>query len=179
VVCQHGRPWLQHRVEQLAARIGVTPPTVQVRELGYRWGSCGRGVNVHWRTILLPPRYIDYILAHELVHLCEPRHNKRFWAALKGVMPDFAERKQWLAENGGRFWGPGWILAKVDPVEPDNHPAASNTSNTPRSSQVHRLWAWKLRSVCHRPGHAPGSLRLTSCTTQLLPSGSLKERNEP
>ena len=99
----HGRPWLQHRVERLAARIGVTPPTVQVRELGYRWGSCGRGVNVHWRSILLPPRYIDYILAHELVHLCEPRHNKRFWAALARVMPDFAERKQWLAENGGRF----------------------------------------------------------------------------
>jgi Protein of unknown function DUF45 len=39
---------------------------------------CGRGVNVHWRTFLLPPRYIDYILAHELVHLCEPRYNKRF-----------------------------------------------------------------------------------------------------
>jgi predicted metal-dependent hydrolase len=37
------------------------------------------------------------------VHLCEPRHNKRFWAALERVMPDFAERKQWLAENGGRF----------------------------------------------------------------------------
>lgn len=33
--------------------------------------------------------------------------------------------------------------------------------------------------VRDRPGHAPGSLRLTSCTTQLLPSGSLKERNEP
>jgi len=90
-------------VESLAARIGVTPPTVQVRDLGYRWGSCGRGVNVHWRTILLPPRYIDYILAHELVHLCEPRHNKRFWTALARVMPDFADRKQWLAEHGSRF----------------------------------------------------------------------------
>jgi predicted metal-dependent hydrolase len=76
------------------------------------WGSCGRGVNVHWRTILLPPRYIDYILAHELVHLCEPRHNKRFWAALERVMPDFAERKQWLAEQGGRFRGPGHITMR-------------------------------------------------------------------
>jgi predicted metal-dependent hydrolase len=54
-------------------------------------------------TVLLPPRYVDYILAHALVHLCEPRHNKRFWTALERVMPDFAMRKQWLAENGGRF----------------------------------------------------------------------------
>ena len=78
-------PGLQHRVEHFAARIGVIPPTVQVRDLGYRWGSCGRGVNLDWRSILLPPRYIDYILAHELVRLCEPRHNKHFWAALSSV----------------------------------------------------------------------------------------------
>jgi hypothetical protein len=32
---------------------------------------------------------------------------------------------------------------------------------------------------CDRPGHASGSVRLTSCTVQLLPSGSLKKRNEP
>src|SRR5207237_2770389 len=100
---RHGCPWLRHRVERFATRIGVTPPAVQVRDLGYRWGSCGRGVNVHWRTILLPPRSIDYILAYELVHLCEPRHNKRFWTALERVMPDFAARKHWLAEHGDRF----------------------------------------------------------------------------
>jgi predicted metal-dependent hydrolase len=58
---------------------------------------------VLWRSILLSPHYIDYILAHELVHQCEPRHNKRFWTALEHVMPDFAERKQWLAKHGGRF----------------------------------------------------------------------------
>jgi predicted metal-dependent hydrolase len=43
------------------------------------------------------------ILAHELVHLYEPRHNTRFWTALERVMPDVAERKQWLAEHSGRF----------------------------------------------------------------------------
>jgi predicted metal-dependent hydrolase len=37
------------------------------------------------------------------VHLCEPRDNKWFWAALERVMPDFAEGKQWLAEHGGQF----------------------------------------------------------------------------
>jgi predicted metal-dependent hydrolase len=83
--------------------MGIEPPAVYVRELGYRWGSCGHGVNVHWRSVLLPPRYIDYILAHELIHLERPRHDKEFWASLRRVMPDYAARKEWLAQNGGRY----------------------------------------------------------------------------
>ena len=71
--------------------------------LGFHWGSCSRSgrLNFHWRTILLPPRIIEYGVAHELVHLRELRHNLEFWRRLERVIPDFAARKQWLAENGG------------------------------------------------------------------------------
>lgn len=102
----HGRPWLERRAALFAGRIGVAPAAVEIRDLGFRWGSCGRGgrVNVHWRTVLLPPRIIDYIVAHELVHLCQSRHDREFWRCLERAMPDFAARKQWLAEHGGRFY---------------------------------------------------------------------------
>lgn len=70
--------------------------------LGYRWGSCGsRGaLNFHWKTILLPPRIIDYILVHELVHIHEPHHTPAFWTRVERVLPDYAARKEWLAGNG-------------------------------------------------------------------------------
>jgi len=55
------------------------------------------------RTIFLPPRIIEYIGAHELVHLRELHHTAEFWRRLEQAMPDFAARRQWLAENGGRF----------------------------------------------------------------------------
>ena len=39
-----GRPWLRRRVELLAPRVGVFPSSVEVRDLGFRWGSvAGRG----------------------------------------------------------------------------------------------------------------------------------------
>ncbi len=102
---EHGRPWLCRRVALFADRIGVAPRAIALRPLGYRWGSCTADgqLNFHWRTILLPPRIVEYIVAHELVHLCEGRHDKDFWKRLERAMPDFDVRKQWLAEYGVRY----------------------------------------------------------------------------
>jgi predicted metal-dependent hydrolase len=102
---QHGRPWLQRRVTRWADRIGVSPCAIDLRDLGFRWGSCtldGK-INFHWRTILLPPRIIDYVIAHELAHLHDPHHSAEFWQRLERTMPDYAARKYWLAENGQYF----------------------------------------------------------------------------
>lgn len=100
----HGQPWLTRRVALNAPRVGVDPGPVRVQELGYRWGSCGSAaLNFHWRTLQLPPRIIDYVVVHELVHIAEPRHDQAFWRRVERAMPDFEERKRWLAENGREF----------------------------------------------------------------------------
>lgn len=99
----HATPWLTKRVERLKARVGVDPSGVVVQDLGYRWGSCGKAGKLyfHWRSILLPPRIVEYIVVHELVHLREPHHTPEFWTRVERAMPDFAQRKQWLAEHAG------------------------------------------------------------------------------
>lgn len=99
---QHAEPWLSARVERFHRRVGVEPSGVVVRDLGHRWGSCGKGGKLyfHWRSILLPPSIVEYIVVHELVHLHEPHHTPAFWTRLERAMPDFAKRKQWLAEHG-------------------------------------------------------------------------------
>jgi hypothetical protein len=88
-------------VDRFRGRIGVEPSDVLVRDLGHRWGSCGKGDKLyfHWRSILLPPSIVEYIVVHELVHLHEPHHTPAFWTRVERAMPDFAKRKQWLAEN--------------------------------------------------------------------------------
>ena len=100
---EHARPWLRKRVEKWASRMGVEPAGVEVRDLGFRWGSCGRagGVNFHWATILLPVSVVDYVVVHELAHLVEPNHTPEFWARVGRALPEYEQRKAWLAEHGG------------------------------------------------------------------------------
>jgi predicted metal-dependent hydrolase len=102
---QHALAWIERRAEQMAERIGSKPTNIHVRDLGNRWGSCNgsKGLNFHWRTICLPPSLVDYVIAHEMVHLVEPTHSAGFWKRLERLMPDFSERKQRLAKVGARL----------------------------------------------------------------------------
>jgi predicted metal-dependent hydrolase len=101
----HARAWLRPRVEKWKSRVGVDLKAIEVRDLGFRWGSCGKGgaLNFHWALILLPPSIVEYVVVHELVHLVEPNHTPEFWLAVERAMPDFEARKKWLAEHGGRL----------------------------------------------------------------------------
>ena len=102
---RHARQWMAKRVERFSLRLGVVPAAVEIRDLGHRWGSCtSRGkVNLHWASVLLPPSVVDYLIVHELAHLREPNHSPRFWATVERAMPDYRDRKRWLAENGERW----------------------------------------------------------------------------
>lgn len=101
---EHGTPWLERRMEPWAGRMVVDPKGVAVRDLGYRWGSCGhaRLLNFHWATMLLPPTIVDYIIVHELAHLAVPNHGPRFWRTVARAMPEYEARRAWLAEQGGQ-----------------------------------------------------------------------------
>ncbi|HVZ36071.1 MAG TPA: SprT family zinc-dependent metalloprotease [Polyangiaceae bacterium] len=101
----HARPWLAARVSRFAARVRVAPSGVAVQDLGFRWGSCGKGARLyfHWQSILLPPRIVDYVVVHELVHLREPHHTPAFWRAVERAVPDWEERRGWLADHGRQF----------------------------------------------------------------------------
>jgi predicted metal-dependent hydrolase len=105
---EHGQTWLRRRVIALAHRLGVQPAGVEVRELGYRWGSCGKSstLNFNWATILLPASIVEYVVVHEMVqHLHERNHTPRFWQRVERAMPDYAQRKAWLAERGAGYVG--------------------------------------------------------------------------
>ena len=101
----HSLSYLNKKISLYDNRIGVQPKAIKVRELGARWGSCTDNKNLcfHWRVAMLPPEIIKYLLVHEMIHLLEPSHNQLFWQKLEQVIPDYLEKKQWLAYNGVRF----------------------------------------------------------------------------
>jgi len=99
----HARLWLKRRIGTWTPRFEAQPKAIEIRDLGYRWGSCSKSgtLNFHWAVILLPPSIVDYILVHELAHLVEPNHTPAFWQQVARVLPDYEQRKAWLAEKGG------------------------------------------------------------------------------
>lgn len=99
---ERARAWLSSRVANYQSRMEAAPAGVRVQDLGYRWGSCGKGdwLYFHWKAILLPARIAEYVVVHEIAHLHEPHHTPAFWLRIERAMPDYEQRKAWLAEHG-------------------------------------------------------------------------------
>tara|TARA_R110002073_G_scaffold11861_1_gene53251 strand:- start:23605 stop:24312 length:708 start_codon:yes stop_codon:yes gene_type:complete len=97
-----GQVRLSERVALYAPKVGVTPSGVKLKEMGYRWASCGRAgvLNFHWKCMMAPPRVIDYIVVHELCHFHQSDHSQAFWNEIDKVLPDWQERKEWLRCKG-------------------------------------------------------------------------------
>ena len=95
---------LNERIRRFAPLVGVTPPTVRIKEMRSRWGSCsakGR-VSLHWGLVLLPLDLADYVVVHELVHLRELNHGQAFWRGVEQVLPDYRERRKRLKSESSR-----------------------------------------------------------------------------
>src|SRR5438067_1244188 len=71
-------------------------------ERASRWGSCSNtGVlSFSWRLILAPAFVLDYLAAHEVCHLVELNHSRRFWRLVNRLYPDAERAKVWLDVHG-------------------------------------------------------------------------------
>jgi predicted metal-dependent hydrolase len=99
---RHAGERLPDLVARWAARFDVRPTSVLVREAPKRWGSCdARGnLRLNWRVVQATPRLIEYVVAHELVHLRHEHHTGAFWATLGRLMPDYEQRRADLRRAG-------------------------------------------------------------------------------
>jgi len=98
---------LPKRVEKYAARIGVTVGRVTIRNQKSRWGSCSSKGNLNFNCLLMlcPEEVRDYVVVHELCHRKELNHSPRFWSEVERVMPNYAEHRRWLKEQGHAIIG--------------------------------------------------------------------------
>jgi predicted metal-dependent hydrolase len=93
---------LEAASRRYAALLAVTARRIAVRDQASRWGSCtAAGVlSYSWRLILAPPYVLDYLAAHEVAHLVEMNHSRRFWRVVAGICPDWQRAKGWLTAHG-------------------------------------------------------------------------------
>ena len=107
------RPKIEHHMRVVAAtelppktihfaqRHGLTVQRVTVRNQKSRWGSCSRRgtISLNWRLIQAPAFVADYIILHELMHLRQMNHSRKFWEEVGKVCPDFREAEKWLKKH--------------------------------------------------------------------------------
>ena len=90
---RHAQSNFTDRIGELAPRLGVPVPRVFLSSARSRWGSCNvkREVRLNWRLIQAAQPTIDYVVVHELAHLIEMNHSRRFWKLVAGVCPHYRE----------------------------------------------------------------------------------------
>lgn len=79
---------------------------INIKNQKTRWGSCSRkgNLNFNYKIALLPQRMADYIIVHELCHLGEFNHSRKFWNLVAKTMPDYLEIRNELKKNKVSFY---------------------------------------------------------------------------
>jgi len=86
-------------LEKWETRLGVTIKKWQIKQMKTKWGSCTTEEKHIWLNLELaqkPVQCIEYILLHEMIHLKERHHNKRFEMYLDTYMPNWKALKMEL-----------------------------------------------------------------------------------
>ncbi len=92
--------WYRQRLQsRVPALIAMWEPVMDVkvrewriRKMKTRWGSCNFQAGRIWLSLELakkPMHCLEYVIVHEMAHLIEPSHNRRFWGILDRLMPNW------------------------------------------------------------------------------------------
>jgi len=96
---------IRERLGEYAPRIGVEFGRIAIRDQKSRWGSCSakHNLNFNWKLIMAPPEALTYVVIHELCHLIEFNHSRRFWGLVEAQMPEYESWKKWLKIHGSEL----------------------------------------------------------------------------
>ena len=77
-------------------------PSLHIRKMKTRWGVCNvklKKVTLNLELIKKDKKYLDYVIVHELCHLIEANHSKRFWNCVEENMPDYKKIRKELKDD--------------------------------------------------------------------------------
>lgn len=92
------KKYLIQRGSELSAKFGFSVKRFSVRGQKTRWGSCSRRGNISLNYNLLKFRkeVIDYVIVHELCHLRQLNHSRKFWNEVAQILPQYKSLKKEL-----------------------------------------------------------------------------------
>ena len=99
---RHATSHFIERIAHYAQQLSLPPPRLFLSNARTQWGSCNvkREVRLNWRLIQAPEPAIDYVVVHELAHLVELNHSRRFWSVVERTFPGHQAARAHLDEKG-------------------------------------------------------------------------------
>ena len=100
------RLYIPGKVYEYAQKMGVTYRRVSIRCQKTLWGSCTAKGNLSFNCLLmmLPEDVREYVIVHELCHILELNHSKKFWAQVARYCPDHKRLRKQLKEEGNALF---------------------------------------------------------------------------
>jgi len=102
--------YLVTRTNEFAKLMSAAVCNVKINNAKSRWGSCSadRNISYSWRLIMADEDTVDYVIVHELAHITEMNHSKRFWAIVERFIPDYKKCKKRLKELQAKLTCENW-----------------------------------------------------------------------
>ena len=93
---------LTPRAAHYSARLGLREPRVALSSARTQWGVCTEDgvIRLSWRLVHVEPALADYVVAHEVAHLVELNHSRRFWNVVGELYPTWREARERLELAG-------------------------------------------------------------------------------
>jgi len=90
---QRALQFVRQKVQEFNRWYGYKVNNISVKNQKTRWGSCsGKGnLNFNYKILFLPEDVASYIIVHELCHLREFNHSRKFWELVALSFPDYLE----------------------------------------------------------------------------------------
>ena len=91
-------------IQTWSKRLEIPPPMVKFGNQKTKWGVCSpRGIILNIRLAMAPIEVIEYVVVHELCHVKQPNHSKKFWKLVELMLPDYKDRIVSLKHYGSSY----------------------------------------------------------------------------
>jgi predicted metal-dependent hydrolase len=106
---RHAKEYLIPMVKEVSERTGLSFSRVFIKRQKTRWASCSKNkaISLNAKLLFLEPELVEYCMIHELCHVVEMNHSKRFWALVRSFNPEYLNQDRRLRDAWRSL--PRWV----------------------------------------------------------------------